>query len=313
MQKLLAPLLALFLTSSLHAQQKEDVLKYIQQYKDIAVEEMVRTKIPASITLAQGIVETGSGSSSLAQKANNHFGIKCKEEKKLRRHFGLAKDAKFNDAVNLLSLYHPESVQSMYILERCQQLARTSLEKEEITKALNKATILPLETPLIRTSTNTRKILDKLSAKNQKENAVPTTPEEIKYSSPSLLNPIQIKIFGLKCEMKSITDVFFFSKMCKLLDKFNNLYRLAQTEKCQKKLHEHTKSIQAAVTGAIQKIIDFNVINIFDLSVVHRLTPYKNKEGEMLLKNKFLKELKDSVDYYRKEEILRIVVLSKFE
>ena len=239
--------------------------------------------------------------------------LKCKEEKKLRRHFGLAKDAKFNDAVNLLSLYHPESVQSMYILERCQQLARTSLEKEEITKALNKATILPLETPLIRTSTNTRKILDKLSAKNQKENAVPTTPEEIKYSSPSLLNTIQIKIFGLKCEMKSITDVFFFSKMCKLLDKFNNLYRLAQTEKCQKKLHEHTKSIQAAVTGAIQKIIDFNVINIFDLSVVHRLTPYKNKEGEMLLKNKFLKELKDSVDYYRKEEILRMVVLSKFD
>ena len=87
MQKLLAPLLALFLSSAVQAQQKEDVLKYIQQYKDIAVEEMVRTKIPASITIAQGIVETGSGSSSLAQKANNHFGIKCKDEWKGKKYY----------------------------------------------------------------------------------------------------------------------------------------------------------------------------------------------------------------------------------
>ncbi len=51
--------------------------EYIEQYKKYAVEEMARTGIPASITLAQGILESGDGNSSLARKANNHFGIKC--------------------------------------------------------------------------------------------------------------------------------------------------------------------------------------------------------------------------------------------
>jgi LysM repeat protein len=51
--------------------------EYIAKYKDLAIEEMQRTGIPASITMAQGILESGSGNSSLAQKANNHFGIKC--------------------------------------------------------------------------------------------------------------------------------------------------------------------------------------------------------------------------------------------
>ncbi len=50
---------------------------YIDQYKLIAIEEMQRTKIPASIKLAQAILESYAGSSLLAQKANNHFGIKC--------------------------------------------------------------------------------------------------------------------------------------------------------------------------------------------------------------------------------------------
>ncbi|SMO39624.1 glucosaminidase domain-containing protein [Solitalea koreensis] len=50
---------------------------YIQKYKGIAVDEMKRTGIPASITLAQGILESGSGNSDLATMANNHFGIKC--------------------------------------------------------------------------------------------------------------------------------------------------------------------------------------------------------------------------------------------
>lgn len=53
---------------------KED---YIQLYKDIAVQEMNTFGIPASITLAQGILESASGNSTLARKANNHFGIKC--------------------------------------------------------------------------------------------------------------------------------------------------------------------------------------------------------------------------------------------
>jgi flagellum-specific peptidoglycan hydrolase FlgJ len=55
-------------------------LDYINMYKGIAIKEMKRTGVPASITLAQAIVESGSGESNLAKKANNHFGIKCKTE-----------------------------------------------------------------------------------------------------------------------------------------------------------------------------------------------------------------------------------------
>ena len=51
--------------------------KYIYTYSDIAVAEMQRTGVPASITLAQGIIESGSGLSTLAVNGNNHFGIKC--------------------------------------------------------------------------------------------------------------------------------------------------------------------------------------------------------------------------------------------
>ena len=50
---------------------------YVNQYKDIAIHEMRRYNIPASITLAQGILESGAGSSELCRKGNNHFGIKC--------------------------------------------------------------------------------------------------------------------------------------------------------------------------------------------------------------------------------------------
>jgi LysM repeat protein len=50
---------------------------YINNYKDLAVSEMNRTGIPASITLAQGILESDYGRSSLARNGNNHFGIKC--------------------------------------------------------------------------------------------------------------------------------------------------------------------------------------------------------------------------------------------
>jgi len=53
---------------------------YINKYKDLAIQQQRDFKIPASITLAQGILETAAGSSRLARQANNHFGIKCKEE-----------------------------------------------------------------------------------------------------------------------------------------------------------------------------------------------------------------------------------------
>ncbi len=51
--------------------------EYINQYKEIAIDEMKRYRIPASITLAQGLLESGAGRSTLARKSNNHFGIKC--------------------------------------------------------------------------------------------------------------------------------------------------------------------------------------------------------------------------------------------
>ncbi len=51
--------------------------QYIDQYKDIAIEQMQRYHIPASITLAQGLLESGAGRSELTRNSNNHFGIKC--------------------------------------------------------------------------------------------------------------------------------------------------------------------------------------------------------------------------------------------
>lgn len=50
---------------------------YINQYKDLAIKEMLKYKIPASITLAQAVFESGAGRSRLARLGNNHFGIKC--------------------------------------------------------------------------------------------------------------------------------------------------------------------------------------------------------------------------------------------
>ena len=54
--------------------------KYIQQFKNHAIKEMLLYNIPASIILAQGMLESGNGTSDLAVHANNHFGIKCHED-----------------------------------------------------------------------------------------------------------------------------------------------------------------------------------------------------------------------------------------
>ncbi len=56
------------------------VRKYVETYNEIAVREMLIYRIPASITLAQGILESNAGTSPLAMDANNHFGIKCHKE-----------------------------------------------------------------------------------------------------------------------------------------------------------------------------------------------------------------------------------------
>ena len=71
--------IALFLALSGSAQVRWNQVyqQYINQYKDIAIEQMKRYHIPASITLAQGLFESGAGRSELTRRGNNHFGIKC--------------------------------------------------------------------------------------------------------------------------------------------------------------------------------------------------------------------------------------------
>lgn len=80
MKKLIVLSTVLLLSKLVLAQSDDVILAYIEKYKDIAVEEMKRTGVPAAITLAQGIHETSAGTSALVLKSNNHFGIKCKVE-----------------------------------------------------------------------------------------------------------------------------------------------------------------------------------------------------------------------------------------
>ena len=68
-------LVALYTT----AQARQTREEYIEKYKSIAVEHMERYGIPASITMAQGILESDAGNSTLSLSSNNHFGIKCKK------------------------------------------------------------------------------------------------------------------------------------------------------------------------------------------------------------------------------------------
>lgn len=76
--KRLLIVLTLLASQVLQAQNNVDVIDYINTYKELAIYEMQRTGVPASITLAQGIHETMAGKSELVLKSNNHFGIKCK-------------------------------------------------------------------------------------------------------------------------------------------------------------------------------------------------------------------------------------------
>ena len=76
--KLQILLTTMLLSRLLNAQTPEQVNAYVNTYKYLAVAEMQRTGVPASIILAQGIHETGAGTSDLVIASNNHFGIKCK-------------------------------------------------------------------------------------------------------------------------------------------------------------------------------------------------------------------------------------------
>lgn len=78
MKKQILSLLLIVCSLSLIAQTRNKQYEaYIKQYRELAVKEMKKYHIPASITLAQGLLESGAGQSSLARKSNNHFGIKC--------------------------------------------------------------------------------------------------------------------------------------------------------------------------------------------------------------------------------------------
>ncbi len=83
MRKALSILSFTFFITSVFAQpaeQKMTPTQYIDNFKDEAIKEMLMYNIPASITLAQGMLESGNGNSDLAVYANNHFGIKCHQE-----------------------------------------------------------------------------------------------------------------------------------------------------------------------------------------------------------------------------------------
>lgn len=85
MEQFLASLFLVFTLATTTAQTAEPVQTkttaddYIQTYAELAVQEMHYAGIPASITLAQGLLESGCGNSRLSMEGNNHFGIKCKD------------------------------------------------------------------------------------------------------------------------------------------------------------------------------------------------------------------------------------------
>lgn len=81
MKKIFFVFTALLFTLHLSAQYNEqDIKNYINQYKELAIWKMYEYKIPASITLAQGVFESACGTSRLATEGNNHFGIKCHKD-----------------------------------------------------------------------------------------------------------------------------------------------------------------------------------------------------------------------------------------
>jgi LysM repeat protein/predicted transposase YbfD/YdcC len=78
----------MLLSLALHAnEQFMSINEYINQYKNIAIAEMERTGIPASIKIGQAILESNHGNSKLSRNSNNHFGIKCKKEWRGKKYF----------------------------------------------------------------------------------------------------------------------------------------------------------------------------------------------------------------------------------
>lgn len=76
-KSILVSLLSVFAIGICAQSVNQTTLRYIETYRQIAIEQEQEHSIPAAITLAQGILESASGTSTLAKEANNHFGIKC--------------------------------------------------------------------------------------------------------------------------------------------------------------------------------------------------------------------------------------------
>ena len=125
MKKLLLFLIFIFLSScssfrplsESNLSVDDQINLYIKKYAPAATKNMRFYKIPASITLAQGILESGHGKSTLAKKANNHFGIKCHKEWKGKSilHDDDAKDECFRSYKNPLRSYKDHS---LFLVER---------------------------------------------------------------------------------------------------------------------------------------------------------------------------------------------------
>ena len=125
MKKLLLFLIFIFLSacssfrplSESNLSVDDQINLYIKKYAPVATKNMRFYKIPASITLAQGILESGHGQSTLAKKANNHFGIKCHKGRKGKSisHDDDAKDECFRSYKNPLRSYKDHS---LFLVER---------------------------------------------------------------------------------------------------------------------------------------------------------------------------------------------------
>ena len=112
MNKHKALIILIFSLINLMCKSQSPQEEYINKWKETAIENMKNYKIPASIILAQGILESGNGSSRLAIKANNHFGIKCHSDwtgKKIY-HDDDQKGECFRHYENASESYHDHSV-----------------------------------------------------------------------------------------------------------------------------------------------------------------------------------------------------------
>lgn len=100
-------ILVLFAINMVYGQMAQDRMHYIAKFSKIAQEEMERTGVPASIKLAQAILESNGGKSVLSRKANNHFGIKCGGNWNDRSFYRVddEKDSKGNDIESCFRVY----------------------------------------------------------------------------------------------------------------------------------------------------------------------------------------------------------------